>query len=128
MILACAAKVTIRVQCWTLCIVFCAAVGAVAQQPAPQVPGTQLPDVNTPNPKPTHHEMTKSKDVSEKLHKEFDPKNAAYAGSNIQAAVDDHTVILTGTVKSGMQHEMALQLAKAQADDRKIIDRMIVQQ
>jgi osmotically-inducible protein OsmY len=69
-----------------------------------------------------------TKEVKEKLEKGFDSKNAAYAGSNIQATVDDQSITLTGTVNSESQKEMAVQLARAYADDRKVIDRLVIPQ
>ena len=83
---------------------------------------------NEPNPKPEHHHASSTKDVQEKLQKGLDNKNAAYTGSNIQTAVDDQSITLTGTVTTSMQHEMALQLVRAYAEDRKIVDRLTVQQ
>lgn len=114
---------------WMLYAFLCLAFGAIsAQQPGGlQLPRPQLPDENAPG-KAQHHPKLSTKEVGEKLRKGLDNKKAAYAGSKIQAAVDDQSVILTGTVKSQTQHEMALQLAQAYADDRKIIDRLVVQQ
>jgi hypothetical protein len=101
----------------------------LGQQPGMQLPRPQLPDETTSNTntKSTHH-PTSTKEVAEKLRKGFDSKNAAYAGSNIKAAVDDQSVTLNGTVKSEMQREMALQLTRAYADDRRIVDHLVVQQ
>lgn len=97
------------------------------QQPGLPLPRPQLPDetASAPNHKATHHQPTK--EVEEKLRKGFDRKNAAYAGSNIQPAVDDQSITLSGSVTSQMQHDMALQLAQAYADDRKIIDHLAIQ-
>src|ERR1051326_1431950 len=84
-------------------------------------------DQNPPNTKPIHDQKA-TRDVTEKLQKAFDPKNAAYAGSNIQPVVDDQSVTLNGTVKDQGQHEMAMQLARAYAGNRKIVDRLTIQQ
>lgn len=92
--------------------------------------GSTMPSVsddNTPNNKSDHHQMS-TKDVAEKLQKDLDNKNAAYAGSKIQAVVDDQSITLSGTVTSQSQHEMAMQLAKAYAGDRRIVDRLVIQQ
>ena len=104
-----------------LCILGLA--GAWAQEPTRSRP--QVPDTNEPNAKPVHDQKS-SQDVTDKLKKAFDSKNAAYAESNIQPAVDDQNVTLNGTVKNEMQHEMALQLARAYAGNRKIVDRLSV--
>lgn len=99
------------------------AAAGVAQQP------TKLPPElnNDPNPKPAHEHTASTKDVQEKLQKGLNNKNAAYAGSNIQSSVDDKTVTLNGTVTSEMQHEMALQLVRAYASNRSIVDRLVIQ-
>jgi osmotically-inducible protein OsmY len=91
-----------------------------------QLPKGSNADQNAPNNKPIHDQRA-SKDVTEKLQKAFDPRNAAYAGSNIQPVVDDQTLTLTGTVKDQGQHEMALQLARAYAGTRRIVDRLTIQ-
>ena len=99
--------------------------GIVVAQPVPQLP-QQPGNENAPNTKPIR-DHKETKEVSDKLQKAFDPKNAAYTGSNIQSVVDDQTVTLNGTVKDQGQHEMALQLARAYAGNRKIVDRLTVQ-
>jgi len=104
-----------------LCILGLA--GAWAQEPTRSQP--QVPDSNEPNAKPVHDQKS-SQEVTDKLKKAFDSKNAAYAESNIQPVVDDQNVTLNGTVKNEMQHEMALQLARAYAGNRKIVDRLSV--
>lgn len=87
----------------------------------------QLPtsDPNAPQTKTKAHQ-TSTKDVQEKLEKSLDSKNPAYAGSNIQSAVDDQTITLSGTVTSESQREMARQLAQAYAGNRKIVDRLMI--
>jgi osmotically-inducible protein OsmY len=98
----------------------------ILAQPAPQLPQEANTDHNAPNTKQIQdHKSTK--EVSEKLEKAFEPKNAAYAGSSIKAVVDEHTLTLNGTVKDQGQHEMALQLARAYAGNRKIVDRLTIQ-
>lgn len=108
----------------TLCAVLwlcAAATGAQQSNPVPT-------DPNAPNSKPEHEHAMSTKDVREKLQKGLENKNAAYQGSNIQTAVDDQSVTLTGTVTSELQHEMALQLARAYAQNRQIVDKLVVQQ
>ena len=111
---------------WTLVLLLFSP-AMVAQQPGS---GRTTPSVsgdNTPNNKSDHHQMS-TKDVAEKLQKDLDNKNAAYAGSKIQTVVDDQSITLSGSVTSQSQHEMAMQLAKAYAGDRRIVDRLIIQQ
>jgi osmotically-inducible protein OsmY len=99
----------------------------VAQLPGSGSKTPSVSDDNTPNNKSDHHQMS-TKDVAENLQKDLDSNNAAYAGSKIQAVVDDQNITLSGTVTSQSQHEMAMQLAKAYAGDRRITDRLVIQQ
>jgi osmotically-inducible protein OsmY len=115
-----------RVLQWTLLLFFCTA-ATFGQLPGQQSQKPSIPDENAPNTKTSHHQES-TRDVAEKLQKGLDSKNAAYAGSNIRAVVDDQSVTLNGTVTSESQHEMALQLAQAYAGDRKIMDRLTIQQ
>lgn len=102
---------------------------ALWSQPVPQFPQRSstppVTDTNAPNTK-EHHDQKSSKDVQEKLQKGLDSKNAAYAGSDIKVAADDQSVTLNGTVTSSMQHEMAMQLARAYAGSRKIVDKLTI--
>jgi osmotically-inducible protein OsmY len=95
------------------------------QQPSAQSPQPSIMDEKTKAPKPAHTMSTK--DVTDKLQKGLDSKNAAYNGSNIKAVVDDQSVTLNGTVNSESQREMALQLAQAYGGDRKIVDHLVIQ-
>jgi osmotically-inducible protein OsmY len=111
---------------WALCALILMGSANMLASTAPQLPHQTTTDQNSPNNKPVHDQKA-TKDVSEKLEKAFDPKNAAYAGSSIQPVVDDQTVTLDGTVKDEGQREMAMQLARAYAGNRKIVDRLRIQ-
>jgi len=118
-----------QIRRWMFPVFLCLAVGTMfGQQPGLPSPRPQLPDESAPDSKAPHQKKISTREVEEKLRKGFDPKNAAYAGSNIQAAVNDQSVTLTGTVTSEGQREMAVQLAKAYADNRQIVDHLVVQQ
>ena len=112
---------------WALYTLLLACPAAIFAQPASQLPQGSTADQNAPNNKPVHDQKA-AKEVTEKLQKAFDSKNAAYAGSNIQPVVDDQSITLNGTVKDQGQHEMALQLARAYAGSRKIVDRLAIRQ
>jgi len=103
----------------------------MSQQPMPlpgHLPRTDNPaDANAPDTKKPKKQESSSKDVQEKLEKALDNKNAAYQGSNIKTTVDNQSVTLTGVVNSSSQHEMALQIARAYAENRKIIDKLVIQ-
>lgn len=113
-----------------LLVVLCASV-ASAQQPMP-LPGpfphgNPKVDPNAPDTKTPKKHQSSSKEIADRLHKLLDSKNAAYRGSNIQSSVDDQTITLTGSVTSSMQRDMAVQLARAYADDRQIVDKLVIQ-
>src|SRR5438067_2864853 len=44
--------------------------------------------------------------------------------SNVGVHVDENSVILTGTVSSEEQHDLALRIAQSYAGDRKIVDKI----
>jgi osmotically-inducible protein OsmY len=46
------------------------------------------------------------------------------SGSDVEVAVDDHNVTLTGSVKSHVQHQRVLQLAAPYARWRNIVDKL----
>lgn len=111
-------------------LLICASLAA-AQQPM-GLPG-QFPrsdpnaDPNAPETKAPKKHQYSSKELSQKLQKALDSKNAAYQGSKIQTNVDDQSITLSGSVTSSMQHDMALQLARAYGDDRRIVDKLTIQ-
>ena len=93
------------------------------QAPRSHDPGNvNSPDTKTPS---KHH--SSSKDVQEAIQKALDNKNPAYRGSDIKTAVGDQNITLTGSVTGITQHEMALQIARAYANNRKIVDRLVIQ-
>ena len=109
---------------------------AFAQFGQPQIPGTGprgnnptgVPDPNAPaDTKPQKQHHSSNKDVQEKLHKLLDSKNVAYKGSNITPTVDNQNVTLTGSVTSSMQHDMAMQIARAFGEDRQVVDKLVIQ-
>ncbi len=53
----------------------------------------------------------------------------ALRNSNVGVHVDENSVILTGTVDSETQHDLALRIAQSYAGDRKIVDKIkLIQQ
>lgn len=46
------------------------------------------------------------------------------SGSDVDATVDDHNIVLTGTVQSHVQHERVLQLVSSYGRWRKIVDKI----
>jgi len=48
--------------------------------------------------------------------------------SNIDAKVDENSVVLTGSVDTETQHNLAVHIAQSYAGDRKIVDKIKVKQ
>jgi hypothetical protein len=50
------------------------------------------------------------------------------SGTNIDARVDDDSVVLTGSVDTLAQHDLAVQVARSKAGNRRIVDHIKVKQ
>lgn len=110
-------------------------VSGVAQQPAPPFsrqptsPHGQVPT------RPTHPPDTKAPapgdlsnpEIRNAIHKEI-THEPLLAKSNLVAAVDDKTVVLSGTVHTKRQHHVALRIAHSYAGDRTIVDKIVVKE
>jgi pyruvate/2-oxoglutarate dehydrogenase complex dihydrolipoamide acyltransferase (E2) component len=80
-------------------------------QPAP--PETPQPQSNTEQNRRIHDS------ISDLLSS--DP---VLSGSDVDAAVDDHNIVLTGKVQGHVQHERVLQLVSSYGRWRKIVDKI----
>jgi len=54
-------------------------------------------------------------------------KEPALANSNLTVQADDTSVVLTGTVESDVQHDLALRIAQSYAGNRKVVDKIRIQ-
>lgn len=110
-------------------LLLCSAL-VLGQQPM-HIPG-QAPrshdpgNVNAPDTKKPSKHKSSDKDVQEAIQKALDNKNPAYRGSEIKTTVDDQNITLTGSVTGITQHEMALQIVRAYGDNRKIVDKLVI--
>ena len=50
------------------------------------------------------------------------------SGTNVDARVDDSSVVLIGSVDTAAQHDLAVQIAQSDAGGRRIVDRVDVKQ
>jgi len=50
------------------------------------------------------------------------------ADTNVDARANDNSVVLTGSVDTMAQHDLAVQIAQANAGERKIVDKIMVRQ
>ncbi len=52
----------------------------------------------------------------------------ALANANVDAKVDENSVVLTGSVDTETQHDLAVRIAQSYAGDRKLVDKIKVRQ
>jgi osmotically-inducible protein OsmY len=50
------------------------------------------------------------------------------SGTNVDARVENNSVVLTGSVETVEQHDLAVHIAQANAGDRNIVDRINIKQ
>jgi len=99
-----------------------------AQQPPYMTPptfpeGQQMPpDKKAPPP----HELS-PRQVEQQIQKHLNAE-PALANTKLGIKADEHSVVLTGTVDSEMQHALALRIAESYAGDRKVVDKITVRQ
>lgn len=80
------------------------------------------PDTQAPAP-----QTMSSKQVEGQIVKQLRDE-PGLSGTNIDATVDDNSVVLTGTVDSITQRDLAIRIAQSNAGDRNVVDRIKVQQ
>jgi len=90
-----------------------------------QSPRQQMPhDQRAPAPTP---EATSSDQVQQQITEQFgtEPK---LASANLRAEVDEASVVVTGTVTTVAQRDLALRIAQSHAADRNVVDKIKVKQ
>ena len=87
-------------------------------QSRPQLP----PDTQSPAP-----QTMSSKQVEGQIVKQLRDE-PGLLGTNVDATVDDNSVVLTGAVDTEMQHDLAIHIAQSNAGDRSVMDRIKVRQ
>jgi osmotically-inducible protein OsmY len=86
-------------------------------------PGAQIPpDTQAPPP-----EQMSNQHVEGQIVDGFRAE-PALGGTNIDAEVDDNSVVLKGSVDTMTQHDLALRIAQSRAGNRKVVDRIKVRQ
>jgi len=86
-----------------------------SQRPVPGIEPRMPPDTAAPANTLSTEEVRAA--IDDKLAGE-----PALRGTGIRASVTEKTVVLTGTVESDQQHELALRIASSYAGDREIVD------
>jgi hypothetical protein len=88
-----------------------------------QTPRDQMPpDTQAPPPQAMSSQRLEGRIVDQFR---AEPK---LSGTNVDARVDDNSVVLTGSVDTVEQHDLAVRIAQANAGDRNIVDRIKVKQ
>jgi BON domain-containing protein len=88
------------------------------QRPLEQMP----PDTKAPPP-----QAMSSERVERQILEQFKAE-PTLSVTNIDARVDDDSVVLTGTVDTMTQHDIAVRIAQAKAGDRRIVDKITIRQ
>ena len=88
------------------------------QRPMEQIP----PDTKAPPPQAMSSERVEGQ-ILDQLKAE-----PTLSATNIYARVDDNSVVLTGSVDTMTQHDLAVRIAQANAGDRRIVDKITLRQ
>jgi hypothetical protein len=84
-----------------------------------QTPRAQMPpDTQAPLSQTMSSERVEQQ-ITQRLSSE-----PALAKSNVDAKVDENSVVLTGTLDTETQHDLAVRIAQSYAGDRKIVDKI----
>jgi hypothetical protein len=91
--------------------------------PEGQNPRSQMPPDTQATPPETMSDQSVEGKILDELRNE-----SALSGTNVDARVDQNSIVLTGTVDTMSQHDLALRIAQSNAGDRKVVDKIKVKQ
>jgi hypothetical protein len=86
-----------------------------------QAPGQQMPPDTQAPPAQTMSSQRVEGQILDQLKAE-----PTLSGTNIDARVDNDSVVLTGSVDTLAQHDLAVQVAQSNAGNRRIVDHIKV--
>jgi hypothetical protein len=116
-----------------LCIFLLSAMlGFSQQQPHSQDPPGNAPSTapdNNPPPQSATQDQSKS-DANQRIQSSIQDllsSDPILNGVDVEASVNDQSIILTGTVQSYAQHQRVLQLVSSYGRWRKIVDKVKMQ-
>jgi osmotically-inducible protein OsmY len=93
-------------------------------------PNTQASSENTAqadqSEQPLQDKAAGNERIQNNLQSTFDD-DPTLSGAQVEAAVDDQSITLTGTVESYLQHQRVLQLVSPYYSYRTIVDKVTVQ-
>jgi hypothetical protein len=82
------------------------------------------PDQRAPAPTP---EATSSEQVQQQITQQFGTE-PTLASTNLRADVDEASIVLSGSVDTVPQHDLALRIARSHAGDRNVVDKIKIKQ
>jgi len=86
-----------------------------------QSPGQQMPpDQQAPTP-----EATSAEQIQQQITHQFSTE-PTLANTNLRADVDEASVVVSGSVDTVEQHDLALRIAQSSAGDRNVVDKINV--
>jgi hypothetical protein len=88
-----------------------------------QTPREQMP----PDTQAPPHKTMSSEQVEGQILSQLQAE-PSLSGTNVYARVDDNSVVLTGSVDTMTQLDLAVRIAQSSAGDRKVVDRIKVKQ
>lgn len=90
------------------------------QQAAASSSGTQA---HTPPESPSQTQTGQNRRIQDSISDLLN-SDPVLSGSDVDATVDDHNIVLTGKVQSHVQHERVLQLVSSYGRWRQIVDKI----
>ena len=117
------------------CLVLFVGTSLLAQQQGQPPPGStpptfpqeRVPKQQTPPDQQAPPERLSTPEAQQRIQQALNSE-PTLQNSNVGVHVDENSVILTGTVNSEQQHDLAVRIARSYAGDRKIVDKIKVTQ
>jgi len=88
-----------------------------------QSPRQQMPPDQEPQPSQGLSTAQVQQQIEQGLNSE-----PALANTNVSVKADERAVVLTGTVDSEKQHDLAVRIAQSFAGDRQVVDKITIRQ
>ncbi len=101
-------------------------------QPPPQSTPPIFPQGHSPREIPPDQEAPSAQRMSnvqgqQQIEQQLNSE-ASLSGTNVGVKTDDQSVVLTGTVDTRGQHDLALRIAQSSAGDRQVVDKIKVRE
>jgi osmotically-inducible protein OsmY len=98
-------------------------------QPPPSATPPTFPDVPQmpPDQKAPPPQRLSTQEIQQQIQEHFNSE-PTLANTNLAVQADESSVVLTGTVDSDVQRDLALRIVQSYAGDRKLVDRVKVPQ